>query len=228
MSKWEIVPAEVRTCVPALRNCLEALLSKVFVKTERGPHAQTPHGLKAYAIHQAKLFAPGRQYCSGSGPVTAFRNPIDSNHRRHVLAKSAQRGKSKPVLQQGAGFQQHIVVGQQVRSVTQHSFPRRLRRQMVAVIAIEYGVERRGVNEDRQLFRKASARYRSCWALPSFVPEENRPAARSARPIRSSRSSPWRVLKTVSTPSRTRLEIDRPLSAESWRNAVNWASVTWI
>src|ERR1035441_9023187 len=204
-----------------LRNCLEPLLTKVFVKTERGSHANIPHGLKAHAIHQAELFPSRRQHYSGRGAVTALRNPIDAHQRLHVLVKSAQRGESQPVLQQGARFQQYIVVGQQVPSIAQHGFPRGPRTRVIIVIAIQYSVERRCVDEDRHRSRKASARYRSCWALPSFVPEENRPAARRARSMRSARSSPWRVLKTVSTPSRTRSEIDRPLSAESWRSAVN-------
>src|ERR1039457_1230886 len=204
-----------------LRNCLELLLTKVPVKTECGSPPQFPHGLKADAIHQAQLFPSRRQHNSGSGAVAAFRNPIDSHQRLHVLEKSTQGGKPQPVLQQGARFQQHIVVGQQVRSVAQHGFPRGPCTQMITIVAIHYSVERRRVNEDRHRFRIASARYRSCWALPSFVPEENRPAARRARPMRSARLSPWRVLKTVSTPARTRSEIDRPLSAESWRNPVN-------
>src|ERR1035441_2351081 len=56
-----------------------------------------------------------------------------------------------------------------------------------------------GPQTDRQRFRKASVRCRSCWALPSFVPEENRPEARRARLMRSARLSPWRAPDRKST-----------------------------
>ena len=61
-----------------LRNRFESLLSKMFVETEGGSHAKFPHGLKAHAIHQAKLFSPSRQQRTRRGAVTAFGNPIDS------------------------------------------------------------------------------------------------------------------------------------------------------
>ena len=72
-------------------------------------------------------------------------------------ANFPQRGDAQPVLQEGACFEQHVIVRKQRRPAIEQPAPNRLGGGMVVIVAIKHSVKRRAIDEDRHVLY-ASAR----------------------------------------------------------------------
>lgn len=128
---------------------LEALFREVPIESEGFADRHLAHHHKAGTIDEAGSFAVRREYHRHGQQVLMLVNPTDAEDRKKVIVERAYGLQSEPMLDKGAGLDQHIIRGYQVSRSGQEVVPPLSRRGVIGIVPVEDRVERRCVHKYR-------------------------------------------------------------------------------